>query len=100
MKSLPTPNLIPNVTDLGQGEAEVIAIGLLQPGSLLVLDDALGRQIAQLHQLQYTGTLGILIRAKQLELLPAVLPVITQLQAKGMWLSDTLIQIVLQKVNE
>ncbi len=46
------PALIPNVTDLGQGEAEVIAIALQHPGSLLILDDQLGRRIAKLYTLK------------------------------------------------
>ncbi|MGB7413607.1 MAG: DUF3368 domain-containing protein [Thermosynechococcaceae cyanobacterium] len=59
------PALIPNVTDLGQGEAEVIALGIQNLGSLSILDDQLGRRIAKLYGLQCTGTLGVLIKAKQ-----------------------------------
>jgi len=59
----PTP--LPSEIDLGQGEAEVIALGLSSPKSLLILDDQLGRQIATLYRLKYTGTLGVLIKAKQ-----------------------------------
>lgn len=33
---------VPNVIDLGRGEAEVIALGLENPSSLLILDDQLG----------------------------------------------------------
>jgi predicted nucleic acid-binding protein len=56
---------LPTEIDLGQGEAEVIALGLEIPNSLLILDDQLGRQIATFYHLKYTGTLGILIKAKQ-----------------------------------
>jgi uncharacterized protein len=51
------------VTDLGQEEAEVIALGRQSPENLLILDDCLGRRIADLYQLKYTGTLGVLIEA-------------------------------------
>ena len=38
-------SLIPAVIDLGQGEAEVLALGLENPGSLLIFDDQLARRI-------------------------------------------------------
>ena len=53
-----TPVLVPNVTDLGQGEAEVIALGIQDPECLLILDDSLGRRIADLYRLKYTGKIG------------------------------------------
>ncbi len=81
--TLPSLELIPNVMDLGQGEAEVIALGLMQPGSLLVIDDALGRQIAELYQLKYTGTVGVLIKAKQSGYLEAVGPILNSLRHKA-----------------
>lgn len=91
---------LPNVTDLGEGEAEVIAIGIENPGSLLILDDALGRRIARLYQLTYTGTLGVLIRAKELGHLTEVLPLIQRLQDRGMWLSPPLIENILGLAGE
>ena len=93
-------SFLPNVTDLGEGEAEVIALGIENPDSLLILDDALGRQIAQLHNLRYTGTLGVLIRAKQLGYVEDVKPLINSLQAKGMWLTPSIIENVLKIAKE
>ncbi|MEO1095230.1 MAG: DUF3368 domain-containing protein [Cyanobacteria bacterium J06638_28] len=81
--ALPPTDLIPDVTDLGQGEAEVIAVGRTQINSLLVIDDALGRRIAKLHSLQYTGTLGVLLKAKQRGYLRKVKPVLEQFKAWG-----------------
>ncbi len=71
--------LVPAVIDLGQGEAEVLALGLEIPNSLLIFDDKLARRIADLYHLKYTGTLGILVKAKQLGYLASVAPVIRQL---------------------
>lgn len=98
--ALPKTDLIPNVTDLGQGEAEVIAAGLIQPNSLLIIDDALGRKIAALYDLQYTGTLGVLIKSKQLGHIDSLQPIIKKLKSLGMWLSDALVLQVLQSVGE
>lgn len=91
---------LPNITDLGEGEAEVIALGIENPGSLLILDDALGRGIARLYQLSYTGTLGVLVRAKQLGHIARVLPVIQSLQQQGLWITQPVIDTILQLAGE
>jgi uncharacterized protein len=91
---------LPNVTDLGEGEAEVIALGIENPGSLLILNDALGRRIARLYRLTCTGTLGILIRAKQQGHISTVLPEIQALQGKGMWMTQPVIENILQLAGE
>ena len=92
--------IIPAVIDLGQGEAEVIALGLENPNSLLIFDDSLARRIADLYSLKYTGTLGVLVKAKQAGYLSAVAPVITMLRSKGMWLTDKIISDVLRLSGE
>ncbi len=92
--------LIPAVIDLGQGEAEVIALGLENPDSLLIFDDSLARRIADLYELRYTGTLGVLVKAKQAGYLSAVAPVIVMLRSKGMWLTDKIISDVLRLAGE
>ena len=86
--------------DLGPGEAEVIALGLERPGSRLILDDTLARRIARLHNLSVTGTVGVLVKAKQSGLLNAVLPVLSILRSAGLWLSDSLIAEVLRQSGE
>ncbi|MBE9158375.1 DUF3368 domain-containing protein [Nodosilinea sp. LEGE 06152] len=91
---------VPNIVDLGRGEAEVIALGLQNPTGLLILDDQLGRRIAALSQLRYTGTLGILVKAKQAGYLTTVSPVIAKLKTKGMWLTPTIVQTVLELAGE
>ncbi|HJX27225.1 MAG TPA: DUF3368 domain-containing protein [Thermoanaerobaculia bacterium] len=93
--------LLPMVTDLGAGEAEVIALGLASPGSLLILDDALGRRIAHLLDLTYTGTLGVLVRAKKQGHLAAIRPVVQALQERtNMRLRGDLVERVLTEAGE
>jgi uncharacterized protein DUF3368 len=48
------------------------------------LDDGLGRRIAGLSNLVFTGTLGVLVKAKQTGLLPAVAPVIEMRMFRAM----------------
>lgn len=100
VRPLVSETSIPLIMDLGAGEAEVIALGLENPGSRLILDDALARRIAHLHQLQITGTVGLLLKAKRAGLLPAVAPVLQDLRAAGLWLGDSLIAAILRQADE
>jgi predicted nucleic acid-binding protein len=51
--------------DLDNGEAEAIALAVELPQSLLLVDEAEGRQAALQLGLDFTGTLGLLLRAKR-----------------------------------
>lgn len=72
---------LPLVTDLGPGETEVLMLALELPGAVAILDDALARRVAETLGIQLTGTLGLLLDAKKAGLLPAVKPILDQLQA-------------------
>jgi predicted nucleic acid-binding protein len=86
--------------DLGPGEAEVIALGLELPGSLLILDDGLGRRIGRLNGLAFTGTLGVLLRAKQAGLLDSIRPTLEKRQTTMMWLPEDLARSILVAAEE
>lgn len=88
------------IADLGPGESEAIALGLANPGCLLLLDDALGRKVAGKRRLAYTGTLGVLVRSKKEGLLPDLANVIEDLRRTTMYLSSELISAVLKEANE
>ena len=92
--------VLPAITDLGRGEAEVIALGLERPGSLLILDDMLARRVAALNGLPVTGTVGVLLRAKQRGILPMVGPTLHRLRDVGMWLSDEVCAWLLRQAGE
>jgi predicted nucleic acid-binding protein len=88
------------VTDLGRGEAAVLALALELPDTLVVLDDALARQIAEGLGLRYTGTLGLLLAAKRAGLVPGIAPLLDQLQALGFRLDPRTRLAVLKLAGE
>ena len=94
------PDLIPLINDLGPGEAEAIALGLEHPGSLIILDDQLGRRIGQAAGLRITVTLGVLLKAKRSGLIPSVAAILSKLRMAGMWIGDDLTAEVIGVAGE
>lgn len=90
---------LPFALQLGELEAIALALGLV--GALLVVDDAQGRRAAQTLGLAYTGTLGILLRAKVEGKVQALRPVLDLLkQRTSFWLSEPVYQAALTQVGE
>jgi hypothetical protein len=85
---------------LGNGEAEAIALAVETSAIRLILDDAQARQAARGFGLPVVGTLGIVLHAKQLGLVSLVRPVLDDLRATGFRLSDALLQQALQLAGE
>jgi uncharacterized protein len=52
------------------------------------LDDKLARQMARRLGVPVTGTIGVLLRAKQLGLIVELRPLIARLQSKGGYYTD------------
>lgn len=86
--------------ELGSGEKEVLAPGSEFPASILILDDRLAREHAAALGLAFTGTLGILVRAKHEGLVPKLEPVIDKLSALGFRLSSSAREAALQLADE
>jgi predicted nucleic acid-binding protein len=72
---------IPAASGLGEGERQTLILGTESPGALLLLDDALARRSAKRMGLLFTGTLGVLINAKQAGHIDALLPVLNRLES-------------------
>ena len=75
---------------IDMGEAAVIQSALDEAHDAVILDDLKARRIAQTLGLQVTGTLGILLQAKQTCLLPSVRASIAALEKRGMWIAPSL----------
>jgi predicted nucleic acid-binding protein len=85
----PSPDPIPDLSGLGASEQQAIALALAS-GSILVIDDRLGRSAARRLGITVTGTVGVLVRAKQVGIIPSVMPILDQIRRDGYWLSDAL----------
>jgi predicted nucleic acid-binding protein len=68
--------------------------------AVAVLDDGLARRVAEMLEIQYTGTLGLLLDAKGANLIPTVEPVLDQLDALRFHLTGDTRAAVLRLAGE
>ena len=94
------PSFISMIPDLGRGEAEVLALGSGEIAPLLIIDDALARRIARLQALKFTGTAGVLLKAKKEGHIAEIKTIIAQLKAAGFYLHETLVAEILKLAKE
>lgn len=86
--------------ELDIGEAETIILARELDADWVLMDERKGRRkLAQLG-IPKIGTVGILLKAKQLGLLLAVRPELEKLRLQGFTLSQTVVEIILQQAGE
>ncbi len=100
VKRVTIPAFIKIISDLGQGEAEVLALGCEEKEPLLIIDDSLARRIAKLQAFKFTGTAGVLLKAKKACHIAEVKPLIEKLREAGFYLADKLIADILKMSGE
>lgn len=87
--------------ELGRGEAEVIALaGEMQEPATLLIDDRMARRRAGQRGLLVLGCAGLLLQCKEQGLLPQIRPVLDQLRAVGLYLTDALYSWFLTEAGE
>lgn len=67
---------------------------------LLIIDDFKGRKAAQKLNLNFTGMLGVLLKAKQLEVIPDIKPLLEKIQQTNFRYSEAVFQEILFLANE
>jgi predicted nucleic acid-binding protein len=88
--------------DLGldPGETAAILVAESLHADLLLIDERVGRAVAQERGLAVRGTLGVLVQARQSDVLPALKPVLDALVAEGFRIAPALIRQALAHVGE
>jgi len=86
--------------EVDNGEASAIALSVEAGNAFLILDDNKARKLAAKLHLAYTGTLGIILKAKQSGIIPAVKPLLQKIQATNFRLSERNYIEVLLLANE
>lgn len=86
--------------DLDKGEAEAIILAVENNADLILLDETVGRFHAKHAKLKITGTIGILLKAKEKGYISELKPLLLELRRKNVWISEGLMERVLQLANE
>lgn len=87
-------------TQLHDGEVEVMILSLEIGADVVIIDDANAKKHAKYLGLPVTGTLGILIKAKQEGYVYELKPILRQMAENGIYISPKLIEMCLKQVGE
>lgn len=98
---IPLTNISPFLLNsLDLGEASVIQLALNENIQTVCIDEAAGRRVARLSGLSVTGTIGILVRAHREGYPIDIKQAIDRMIARGIRLSETIINFALQQTGE
>ncbi|MCW1925218.1 DUF3368 domain-containing protein [Luteolibacter arcticus] len=86
---------------LHSGEVNALALASEIKADAILMDERAGRTEAKALGIPAIGILGILIRAKELSLVPELAPLLDQLQSRaGFWIAESLRERVLKLAGE
>lgn len=87
--------------DLDRGEAEALTLALEHHAELLLLDEITGRMMAESYNIPFTGTIGCLIEAKQVGVIPSIKPLLDAMQQDArFWVHRRLYRKILNAHGE
>ena len=87
-------------TQIDKGESSAIALALEYSESLLILDDIKARKIASQLNLSYTGTFGVIIKAKLQGVINSVIPYLERIKQTDFRISDEVVKQILKEAKE
>lgn len=87
-------------TQLHDGEVEVMILSKEIGADVVIIDDANAKKHAKYLGLPVTGTLGVLIKAKQMGYVGELKPVLYQLVENGIYISQKVLDLCLKQVGE
>ena len=85
---------------IDKGESSAITLALEIPESTLILDDFKARKVAERLGLVYTGTIGIIVKAKLKGIIPSVKPLIEKIKKTNFRISNEIELQALKEANE
>ena len=86
--------------ELDIGESSAIVLAMEIEDSTVILDDYKARKIASLLGIRFTGTIGVIIRAKLNGLIPSIKPILEKIKQTDFRLSESVELAALKAANE
>jgi len=85
---------------IDKGESSAIALALETPDSVVILDDYKARKIAERLGVTFTGTIGVIIKAKLNGTIPSIKPIIEKIKQTDFRLSVEIETQALKEADE
>jgi len=86
--------------EIDAGEISAILLAMETTSSLLVIDDLRGRKVAQRLKVRYSGTLGLLLKAKQMGFIPELAPILEKVKKTNFRFDDQLLKQLKKAAGE
>ena len=91
---------LPVLFELDRGEKQTLLLAIRQRADLVLIDERLGRRTAEYLGLKFTGTLGILLKARAAGLIPSFLNAAMAMKEQGIYYNSALIHRLAMLVGE
>ena len=85
---------------IDKGKSSAITLALETSDCTLILDDYKARRMAEQLHLSYTGTIGVIIKAKLLGLIPSIKPLLDKIRQTNFRVSVDIELQALKEANE
>jgi predicted nucleic acid-binding protein len=85
---------------IDKGESSAIALALEIPDSLIILDDYKARKIAERLGISFTGTIGVIIKAKLSGIIPSIKPLLKKIKQTNFRITNDIEIQALSEANE
>lgn len=86
--------------NLGIGEITSLALAVELKDSTVILDDDKAKKIAKSHNLDVTGSLGIIVKAKERDIIPSGRDILSKIKATNFHLPSSLENLILKIAEE
>ena len=86
--------------EVDKGEASAIALSLELENALLIIDDWKARKLSEKLGLPYTGTFGVILRAKQSGKIPSIKPILDKIRQTNFRFDEVVFSQILFEAGE
>jgi hypothetical protein len=91
---------LPALFELDRGERDTLLLAASHTQALVLMDEKLGRNMAEYMGLQVTGTLGVLAKARSMGLIPSFLEAAHEMRVQGIYFHEALIDRIAARIGE
>lgn len=91
---------LPALFELDRGERDTLLLAASQVSPMVLMDEKLGRNMAEYMGFQVMGTLGVLAKARTQGFIPSFLQAATGMRAQGIYFNETLIARIAARIGE